>query len=157
MAFSPIGDVIDAVTQLQQLLGNFDRSIAIGVVNNTDFTLSLTQSDGSSNFSSGGYQAGNLPSPSIDPQAADVFGTTNTAPSTGVVGAVHYTAADSDGNDAGVLLHLNFSNPFVGSDHYEQSVDDISGGGALANFSVEVIGSVGNNSQVRYVVTAASA
>jgi hypothetical protein len=154
MAFSPISEVTDALAQLRQLLSTFDRSIAVGVVNNTDFTLNLTQSDGSSNFSSGGYQAGNLPSSSIDPQTADVFGTTNTAPSTGVVGAVHYTATESDGNDAGVVIHLNFADPFIGSDHYEQSVDVI--GNALANFSVNVIGSVGNTAQVRYVVTATS-
>jgi hypothetical protein len=151
MAFSPISDVIDALNQLQNLLGSFDRSIAVGIVNNTDFTLNLTQSDGNSNFSSGGYQAGNLPSASIAPQTADVFGTTNTAPSTGVVGAVHYTATDADGNDAGVVINLNFANPFIGSDHYEQSVD--SEGDGSANLSVLVIGSVGNNSQVRYVVT----
>jgi hypothetical protein len=153
MAFSPISDVTDAVAQLRQLLGTFDRSIAVGVVNNTDFTLNLTQSDGSSNFSSGGYQTGNLPSSSIDPQTADVFGTTNTAPSRGVVGVIHYTATNSDGNDAGVMIHLNFADPFVGSDHYEQSVDAISDA-PLANFSVNVIGSVGNNAQVQYVITA---
>jgi hypothetical protein len=152
MAFLPISEVTDTLAQLRQLLGTFDRSMAVGIVNNTDYTLNLTQSDGNSNFSSGGYQAGNLPGSSILPQTADVFGTTNTAPSTGVVGAVHYTVTDSDGNDGGVMIHLNFSDPFIGSNHYEQSVDVI--GDALANFSVNVIGSVGNNAQVQYVITA---
>jgi hypothetical protein len=152
MSFSPLSDVIAAVNQVQQLLAATDRSIAVGVANDTDFTLSLTQSDGRSNFSSGGYAPNQLPSPSIPPRTADVFGTTNTAPSTGVVGVVHYAAADADGNDAGVLIHLNFANPFIGSDHYEQSVDAI--GNVLAFFSVNVIGSVGNNSQVRYIITA---
>src|SRR5258708_38630455 len=98
MAFFPMSEIMDTLAQLQQLLGTFDRSIAVGVVNNTGYTLNLTQSDGTSDFSSGGYQAGNLPSPSIPPRKADVFGTTNTAPSTGVVGVVNYAAADSDGN-----------------------------------------------------------
>jgi hypothetical protein len=155
MAFSPISEVIDTLTQLQQLLGSFDRSIAIGVVNNTDYTLNLTQSEGGSNFSSGGYQPGNIPNPSIDPQAAEVFGTINTFPGRGVVGAIHYSATDSDGNDAGVLINLDFDNPAIGSNSYDQSVDDISNT-VLANFSVNVIGSVGNNSQVRYVVTETS-
>src|SRR5260370_19008269 len=137
MAFSPIRDVTNLLAQLRQLLGTFDRAIAVEVVNNTDYTLNLTQSDGSSNFSSGGYQAGNLPTLSIDPQTADVFGTTNTAPATGVVGAIHYTATDSDGNDAGVMIHLNFADPFIGSDHYEQSVGVI--GKTRAHFSFEQI------------------
>ena len=153
MTFFPISEVVDALAQLQQLLDVTDRSIAVGVVNDTDYTLNLTQSDGSSNFSSGGYQAGNLPRPSIPPRTADVFGTTNTAPSTGVVGTVHYTATDSDGNDAGVMIHLDFSDPFIGSNHYEQSVDAISNY-ILANFGLEVIGSRGNNAQVQYVITA---
>lgn len=68
MAFFPISEVVDALAQLQQLLDVTDRSIAVGVINNTDYTLNLTQSDGTSNFSSGGYQAGNLPRPSIPPR-----------------------------------------------------------------------------------------
>jgi hypothetical protein len=153
MAFFQMSEVVEALVQLQQLLDVTDRSIAVGVVNDTDYTLNLTQSDGDSNFSSGGYQAGNLPRPSIPARTADVFGTTNTAPSTGVVGTIHYTATDSDGNDAGVLIHLDFSNPFIGSNHYEQSVDAISND-PLANFGVEVIGSRGNNAQVQFVITA---
>ncbi|GHO60416.1 hypothetical protein [Ktedonobacter robiniae] len=153
MAFLPIDEVAGTLSQLRQLLGNtFDRSIAAGVVNNTDYTLNLTQSDGNSNFESGGYQAGNLPGSSLPPQQAEVFGMTNTAPATGVVGVIHYTVADSDGNDGGVMIHLTFSNPFIGSNHYEQSVDVI--GDPCADFSVEIIGSVGNNAQVQYVITA---
>lgn len=150
MALNPVDVVDTTLATLDRVLQTFERSIAIGVANTTDYTLTLTQSDGTSNFSTGGYQAGNLPSDTIPPQNADVFGTTNTAPSTGVVGAIHYTATDADGNDAGIMIHLNFSNPFIGSNHYEQSVDVI--GNATANWSVDVIGSRGNNSQVQYVI-----
>lgn len=52
-----------------------------------------------------------------------------------------------------MLIHLNFSDPFIGSNHYEQSVDTISDN-LLANFSVDVIGSRGNNAQVQYVINA---
>ncbi len=153
MAFNPVDTVDTALTTLQAILGVFDRSIAIGVVNMTSFTLNLVNSDGNTNFTSGGYQNGNLPSPSIPPQTADVFGTTNTAPTTGVVGVIHYTATDLDGNDAGIEIDLNFANPFIGSDHYEQNVNVTNI--PAATFSVNVIGSVGNNSQVEYVIQAA--
>jgi len=45
MAFSPISEVTDALAQLRQLRSTFERFIAVGVVNNTDFTMNLTQSD----------------------------------------------------------------------------------------------------------------
>ncbi len=150
MAFSPVDTIDTALAALDAVLGAFARSIAIGVVNETSFTLNLVNSDGNTNFSSGGYQSGNLPGASIPPQTADVFGTTNTAPSTGVVGVIHYTATDSNGNDAGVQIDLSFANPFIGSDHYEQNVTVT--GMPEATFSVNVIGSVGNNSQVQYVI-----
>jgi hypothetical protein len=150
MALEPAAIVQTAIDALQALENVFARSIAIAVVNNTEFTLNLFESD----FSFGGFQPDQLPSSAIPPQNADVFGTTNTDPATGVDGRLTYTATDADGNDAGVTIFLQFDNPVLGHNTFGQQVDVTAVGGVPeASFSVLPIGSVGNNCQVKYVIT----
>ena len=153
-----VDDIVNEVeTDLKKLqdlfssiLGVMDRSVSIGVVNNSSYTLNFAGCP----CSSGGIDPKfDLPATSIPPNQADKFTVSSTGVLRGAVGAVTYTATDSDGNDAGVSIQLIFDNPEKGENTYDQRVD-VTNSPPAANFQVLPIGSAGNNSKVRYTITA---
>ena len=156
MSLLPIVDdmVTEVETELSKLVALYtsitDRSVSIGVVNNTSYTLNFVNCD----CSSGGIDPQyDLPVQSIPPGDADKFTVSTTGFARGAVGTAYYTAADSDGNDAGVSIQLVFDNPEIGSNSYDASVT-VTTPPAAANFKAQAIGSSGNHSKVRYTVTA---
>jgi len=153
-----VDDIVNEIeTELKKLqdlfssiLGVMDRSVSIGVVNNSSYTLNFAGCP----CSSGGIDPKfDLPATSIPPNQADKFTVSSTGFLRGAVGAVIYTATDSDGNDAGVSIQLIFANPETGSNSYDQRVDVTSSPPAATFQVLPPIGSSGNNSKVRYTIT----
>jgi hypothetical protein len=146
-----VNEVEAELKKLQDFFSSIaDRSVSIGVVNNSGYTLNFVNCP----CSSGGIDPKyDLPATSIPPNEADKFTVSSTGLARGAVGTVIYTATDSDGNDAEVRIQLIFDNPELGENTYDQRVD-VTNSTPAATFRVLPIGSSGNNSKVRYTITA---